>query len=130
VTTYRVAEGTDVVLGSLTVLDPQPDEEHEGGIQYTSVVRAADGTLIKRGPFFDFKWSLLSNADFVLITSLFGVDAAADTADVTVYIRQENYQNWVRYNGIAQRPFPGDTVNWNLRPQDITIRVTDLVIAS
>jgi hypothetical protein len=114
----------------LTVLDPQPDEEHEGGIQYTSVVRAADGTLIKRGPYFDFKWSLLSNADFVLITSLFGVDAAADTADVTVYIRQENYQNWVRYNGIAQRPFPGDTVNWNLRPQDITIRVTDLVIAS
>lgn len=129
--TYRVATGHNVALVSLTVLSPQPDPGE--GIQYASVVRVADGTLVRQGPYIDFTWTMLEEASFTTITTLFGVDSAATSADavnVTVYVRDVNYSNWVRMNGKAQRPFPGIGVNWNVRPNDIVIRVTDLATAS
>jgi hypothetical protein len=126
-TSYRVAENHNVVLGSLTVIDPPPDPGE--GIKYLSIIRAAGGTLIKQGPYFEFEWTQLENADYVIITGLFGVDTA-DTANVTIYIRDETYQTWTRYNGIAQRPFPGDSVEWDVRPNNVVIRVTDLVASS
>lgn len=129
-TSYRVAVNHDVVLGSLTVLSPQPDEQHGGGIQYTRVTRAVNGTLTKDGPFFPFTWQELSATDYATIIGLFGV-ASADNANVTVYVRDVNLSTWVRMNGIAQRPIPGDTVTWDSRrPQDVTIMVTDLEAAA
>lgn len=127
--TYRVKTGHDQTLVSLTVLDPQPDDRHGGGIQYTRTTRAADGSLIKEGPFFPFTWKELEAADFATILSLFGVNAA-DNANVTVYVRDVNLSNWIRMNGIAQRPLPGETVTWDIRPKDLTIMVTDLVASS
>lgn len=128
-TTYRALEGTDVVLGSLTVLDPQPDERHGGGIQYASVRRAADGTIVKEGPFFPFRFEQLSEADYATILGVFGLDDS-DNTDVTVYVRDVDLSTFVRMNGVAQRPFPGDTVGWDVRPLDVVIMVTDLEAAS
>jgi hypothetical protein len=128
-TSYRAAEGTDVTLGSLTVLSPQPDEGHGGGIQYEDVTRAADGTLIKQGPFFPFRWEQLSAAQYVTITTAFGLNDS-DFTNVTIYVRDVDLATWVRMNGVAQRPFPGDTVTWDVRPQDVTIMVTNLTAAS
>ena len=126
-TTYRALEGTDVILGSLTVLSPQPDPG--GAIQYTRVSTSADGTITRQGPYFEFRWSEMDNTDYNTILGIFGLDDSASTS-VTIYIRDETYQTWVRKNGTAQQPIPGDSVNWNLRPQNIVIRVTHLETAA
>ena len=125
--TYRALEGTDVILGSLTVLSPQPDPGE--GIQYTKVTVAADQSINRQGPYFEFRWSELSNANYNTILGIFGLDDSASTS-VTIYTRDATYQNWVRMNGTAQQPIPGDTVRWDLRPQRIIIRVTNLETAS
>ena len=122
-TTYRALEGTDVALGSLTVLSPQPDPGE--GIQYTKVTVAADQSVNRQGPYFEFKWSEMSNSDYGTILGIFGLNDSA-SANVTIYTRDETYQNWVLKNGTAQQPIPGDTVRWDLRPQRIVIRVTNL----
>ena len=123
--TYRAKEGTDVALGSLTVLSPQPDPGE--GIQYTRVIVAADQSINRQGPYFEFKWSELSNSNYSTILGIFGLDNSA-SANVTIYVRDQTYQNWVRRNGTAQQPIPGDTVRWNLRPQRVVIRVTNLTV--
>lgn len=127
--THRVAVNHNVALGSLTVLSPQPDDDHAGGIQYASIIRSGDGTLNKQGPFFPFTWAKLTAAQYATILALFGV-ASADNANVTIYVRDVDLATWVRKNGVAQRPFPGEDVSWNKRPQDLVIMVTDLEAAS
>lgn len=128
-TTYRAKTGHDIVLGSLTVLSPQPDPG--GAIQYTRVSASADGTITRQGPYFDFIFSELDNADYVTILAAFGLSTASTASNaVTIYIRNETYQAWARMNGIAQQPIHGDTINWNLRPQNVVIRVTHLATAS
>jgi hypothetical protein len=49
---------------------------------------------------------------------------------VTIYVRDVDLTTWVRKNGVAQRPFPGEDVSWHKRPKDLTILVTDLEAAS
>jgi hypothetical protein len=88
-----------------------------------------DGSIVKEGPFFPFTWEQLDEADYAIIIALFGVNAA-DNANVTVYVRDVNLSNWIRMNGVAQRPLPGETVTWDVRPRDVTIMVTDLEMAS
>lgn len=122
---YRVSTGHDVVLGSLTVLSPQPDEDHPGGLQYARVQHAADGSLVQEGPYFAFLWEELTATQYSTILGLFGLDSAT-TANVTVYIRDETYANWVRKNGLAIRPMPGEGVSWEYRPRNVTIIVRDL----
>jgi hypothetical protein len=126
---YKVKTGWNQTLGSLNTLIPAPDEQHPGGIQYTRVTRMTDGSLVKEGPFFPFPWEQLEETDYAAILALFGV-AAADSANVTILVRDVDLVTWVRMNGVAQRPIPGDTVTWDIRPQDITIMVTDLVVSS
>lgn len=128
-TSYRAAEGTNVALLSLTTLSPQPDERHPGGIQYTSVERVGNGGLSKQGPYFRFVWEQLSAAQYATILAVFGVNDQ-DTASVTIYVRDVDMATWVRMNGIAQRPFPGDGAQWDIRPVDLSILVTDLTAAS
>ena len=121
---YRVKTGHDVALGSLTVLSPQPDEEHAGGIQYVSTDYGADGTPSQQGPYFVFEWQELSQSSYTTILGLFGVNSAgAAIADVTVYVRDETFENWVRKNGKAIRPEPGKSVSWNNRPRGVSIIV-------
>lgn len=126
--TYRVATGHDIALASLTVLDPQPDEEHPGGFEYAEVLYAANGNVAGEGLHFKFYWSEMSSAQYTTILTAFGLHTAMQ-ANVTVYVRDTLF-GWVRMNGKALRPLPGRTVRWQHRPKDITIIVRDLVVSS
>lgn len=123
---YRVKTGHDQALIDLTVLSPQPNERHAGGIQYTRIGKSADGSIYKQGAWFPFEWDELTASSFSTILGLFGV-SSADNANVTVYIRGEDLSTWARYNGVAQRPIPGETVEWEHNPRNIVIRVVNLV---
>lgn len=124
---YRVADGHDVVLGSLTVLDPQPSSE---GIQPTRRTFAASGSVKEEGLFIELEYSALEGAtqyNDILID--FGIDAL-DTNDVTVYVRTP-YYGYVRYNGTAVRPEVGRDIRWRQYfPRDVVILVKNLVLAS
>ncbi len=122
---YRVADGSDVALGSLTVLDPQP---RSPGIQYARQTFAADGTPVNEGPFVLLIWSTISNANYDTIMSNFGL-TSADSNDVTVYVRDENW-DYVRKNGKAIKPRIGEERDWDIFPRDMVILVRDLEDAS
>lgn len=122
-TTYRVADGFNVALGSLTVLVPQPAS---AGIQYARQSFAADGTPIKEGPFVELVWNVLgTKTQYQSVLNYFGL-FNADSNDVTVYVRDERF-DYVRMNGKAIKPLPENGVQWRRPfPRNITILVRDL----
>ena len=124
---YRVATGTDISLGSLTVLSPQP---RSGGIQYTRRTFAADGTPTSEGAYVVLTWDILgSKAQYQSLLTTFGLSSAS-AAEVTVYARDENY-DYVRKNGLAIKPVPGEGVDWKKYfPRNLTILVRNLEDAS
>ncbi len=130
-TTYRVLAGTDVVLGSLFVLAPQPDPGR--GIQTTRRTYGGDNTVNDQGRYIEFEWSAFTNAaDYLTLLGRFGLSASVSSATVTVNVRDVAYA-FVRMNGTAIRPIPGQTVKWGdrqQRPLDIVILVKNLSTAS
>ena len=81
--TYRVATGHDVVLGSLTVLDPQPDPGTL--IQATRRSYAADGTPTDQGRYIELPWSALEDGTaYTDLLTDFGLSASTSSALVTV----------------------------------------------
>lgn len=127
--TYQVAAGHDVALVSLTELDPQPNDDHGGGIEYTQLSYSASGVVTQQGPFFPFTWDHMTATEYATVLGLFGL-TSSDYADVTVYVRDTDLATWVRKNGVAQRPMPGETVRWQQHPVRITIIVRNLEDAS
>jgi hypothetical protein len=119
------------VLGSLTVLNPQPDPGP--GIQTTRRTYAGDNTVNDQGRYIELHWSAYTTqAAYATLLGLFGLSASTSSALVTVYVRDEVYA-WVRMNGTAVRPIPGQTVKWGdrqRRPLDIVILVKNLSTAS
>lgn len=126
-TTYRVADGHDVVLESLNVLSPQPRSE---GIKPTRRTFGGDGTPYDEGKYVELLYSMVSSAsDYQSILSSFGIQNAGSN-EVTVYVRDETFA-WTRQNGLAIRPQPGEDVRWNQYfPRDVVILVRDLADAS
>ena len=126
-TTYRVADGSDVALVDLTVLDPQ---RHSEGIKPTRRTFGGDGTPYDEGKYVELLYSAVSGVtEYQSILSSFGVQSAGSN-EVTVYVRDETFA-WVRKNGLAIRPEPGRDVRWsNFFPRDVTILVRDLAAAS
>jgi len=120
---YRVADGFNVALGSLTVLSPQP---RSSGIQYTRQSFAGDGTPINEGPYVLLIWDVVENkTQYQSILTTFGL-LSADSNDVTVYIRDEEF-DYVRKNGKAIKPFPGQGVDYkNYFIRDLVILIRDL----
>ena len=129
--TYRVATGHDVILGSLTVFAPQPDPGT--AIQTTRRSYGGDGTVFDEGRYIELPWSALVDATaYQALLTLFGLSASVENADVTVYVRDETYA-FVRMNGIAVRPQPGKEVVWGdvqSRPLNVNILVKDLATAA
>lgn len=125
--TYRVATGHDVVLGSLTVLDPQPDPGTL--IQATRRSYAADGTPTDQGRYIELPWSALEDGTaYTDLLTDFGLSASTSSALVTVYIRDETF-SFVRMNGTAIRPEPMREVTTGdrqQRPLDIVLLVRNL----
>ena len=130
-TTYRVKVAHDVILGSLTVLDPQPDPGTL--IQTTRRSYAADGSVTDQGSYIEVKWSALATSSiYTNILTLFGLNASTSSALVTVYVRDETFA-WVRMNGTAIRPEPMREVSTGdrqQRPLDIVLLVRNLAAAS
>ncbi len=126
-TTYRVADGHDVALVSLTVLDPQPRSE---GIKPTRRTFGGDGTPYDESKYVELLYSMVGSVtEYQSILSDFGVQSAGSN-EVTVYVRDETFA-WTRQNGLAIRPEPGQDVRWtNYFPRDVVILVRDLADAS
>ena len=130
-TTYRVKPGTDVAIETLVVLSPQPDPGR--GIQTTRRTYGGDNTVNDQGRYIEFEWSAESTAaTYLTLLGRFGLSASVSSALVTVYVRNEAYA-WVRMNGTAIRPIPGQTVRYGdrqQRPLDIVILVKNLSTAA
>lgn len=126
-TTYRVKTGHDQTLASLTVLDPQPDPGPM--IQATRRTHAADGTVYDQARYIELHFSALDDAAaYQALLSSFGLSLNNKTAAVTVYVRNEVF-NWLRMNGTAVLPEPGQSVTWGdvqSRPLNVVVLVRDL----
>lgn len=115
------------MLGSLTVLDPQP---RSIGVQPTRRTYSASGQVFDEALYVELLWDYLDDptAYQAMLTS-FGVNSAK-FANVTVYVRDATY-NFVRYNGVAVQPETGRHVIWrDYFPRQITMIVKDLTVAS
>ena len=124
--TYRVADGHDVALVSLNVLDPQPRSE---GIKPTRRTFGGDGTPYDEGKYVELLYSVVSSVtEYQAILDAFGVKSAGSN-EVTVYVRDETFA-WTRKNGLAIRPQPGQDVRWSFFPRDVVILIRDLADAS
>lgn len=124
---YRVAVGTDVALGSLAALEPQP---RSTGIQTVERSHAISGQVYEHAKYirliFDF---LESDLAYQNLIQQFGVDTDL-TAAVTVYLRNYDF-TWVRMNGLAVRPEVGRGVEWQaFFPRNIEVLIKNLVAAS
>ena len=128
-TTYRVKTTHDVILASLTVLDPQPSGDCV--IQTTRRTFSADGSATDQGRYAIMRWSAYTNAAaYRTLLGLFGLSASVASAAVTVYVRDETF-TWIRMNGTAIRPEPTREVRWGevqSRPLRIGILIRDLAV--
>jgi hypothetical protein len=123
---YRVATGTDIALGSLTVLTPQPRSK---GVQYARTTTAASGIVYREGAHVTLEWSVLASATaYQSLLATFGL-SSAQSAAVTVYVRDSTFA-LVRYNGRAVRPEPGRGVEWEIFPRNVRILIKDLAVAA
>lgn len=121
-TTYRVADGHDVALVSLTVLSPQP----AGGIvRPTRRNYLSDGSVVDEGLYVVFTWSSLQNTSaYSTILAAFGI-GALQTNEVTIYAKDDTL-SWKRYNGVAVRPTYSDGLDYRSFPRNIQVMIRNL----
>lgn len=126
-TTYKVAEGSNVALVSLADIAPQCRSE---GLEYTRSSFAASGAVVREAPFIRLLFDVLADdTEFNSLLALFGLDSATSAA-VTVYIPGP-LRTFARYNGTAIRPATGDGMRHSeyfLR--DVVLLIRDLVASS
>jgi hypothetical protein len=119
--TYRVATGHSVALGSLAVLSPQP---RNGEVH--SLRTYGDTGAQERAEWCAFVWDVLETEEqYQDILTAFGL-LDATTSKVTIYTRSPVF-NWVRYNGIAIQPEIGVDGSWDRYfARNFTIHVRNL----
>lgn len=106
---YRAAAGFDVALGSLTVLSPQP---RSPGVKAADRSYALDGSVYEQGDWVALIWDHFADGDqYVAALAFFGLDDTTLSAEVTVYIRNANY-DYQRANGVAIHPRLGVDGEW------------------
>lgn len=125
--TYKVADGSDVALESLNDLSRQPTSD---GIKSTRRTYSANSSVYDEAKYVELRFSAIDSVTvYQTLLGEFGVQSALTNA-VTVYVRDETFA-WVRMNGTAVRPEPGRDVRWdNYFPRNVTILVKDLVTAA
>lgn len=118
---YRVGDGHDIALASLTVLDPQP---HTEGLQVVTRSYGLDDSVHEEGNYIEFLYSSIETpAQYQSILTDFGLDAAL-TNQVTIYVPDFDY-SYARFNGLAVRPEPGQDIrrtNFFLRQAVILVK--------
>ena len=124
---YRIATGHDVVLGSLTVLSPQPR-----GLPVRPTLRTYG---LSRTPYdnasycewvFDY---FESSTTYGTMLTTMGL-ASVNVADVTIYTRGPRL-TYIRYNAVVTLPEMGAQGDWSqyfLR--NVVFRFTDLQVAA
>ncbi len=126
-TNYKVAEGSNVALVSMTDVAPMCRSE---GLEYSRSSFAASGAIVREGAHIRLLFDVLeSDTEFNSLLALFGLDSATSAA-VTVYIPGP-LRTFARYNGTAIRPATNDGMRHSeyfLR--DVTILIRDLAVAS
>ena len=125
--TYKVGDGHDIALESLTDVSPQPSSL---GIQSTRRTYAASGAVYDEGSFVELNFGVIDTAvNYQLLLDQFGIEGEL-TNEVTVYVRSKIF-TWVRMNGTAVQPEIGRDVRWDrFFPRNVTILIKDLVAAS
>lgn len=104
--TYKVATGFNVALGSLTVIVPQCRNGEVRALRTYS-----DTSAQERALHCAFVWDVLgSEAEYQALLTQFGLLDAL-YSKVTIYTRNEVF-DFARYNGIAIRPEIGVDGEW------------------
>lgn len=124
---YKIAEGHDVALLSLTDIDPQPRSD---GLKFGRVTPSAAGTITREASYIELVWSVVeSPAAYQDLLEQFGLDSAT-TAAVTLYALNDLFQA-TRYNGTAVRPIIGaSAAQRDYFIRDVVIIVKDLAVAA
>lgn len=123
--TYRVADGHDIALGSLTVLSPQPASQ---GVKPTRRNPAADGAITEDGLYVELEWSVIETAaDYLALLTTFGLHNATSN-DITIYARDSRWV-YTRYNGKAIVPELGRDADWQYFARNVTILVKNLQVS-
>lgn len=121
--TYKVADGFDVVLGSMTDISPQPRTEP---IRPTRRSFPASGVPIDEGDYVEFIWAVMTETQYQSILTQFGLSGSATSNEVTVYVNDGTFTA-VRKNGLAIRPIVGDgLVRDGYQVRDVIILVRNL----
>ncbi len=117
--TYKIAEGHNVALLSLTAIDPQPASP---GVKATRRTFSADGALHDEALYIVLEWTFAEDATALDdLFDQFGLDSAT-TANVTIYCPNQVHV-YTRYNGVAVRP---ESARQNYFIRDVQITVKNL----
>ena len=122
--TYKVGIGTDLTLGELSTITPQP---RSTGVQRTRRSYAADSSVYQEAAYVILEFSVLNDdSEYGTLLNQFGLVSGL-TCPVTVLVRNEFFA-FTLYNGTAVQPDQGKDAHWNnYFPENISILVRDLV---
>lgn len=121
---YKIATAADTPLESLVPFEPQPSTV---GLLYMRRLYAASGSIIDEGPYWAYRWDVLTEEEYQAILTLCGLDAAT-TAVVSANGPDDLYEEAIR-NGVAVRPQIGnDGSRDNMFLRDFTIIVKSLTV--
>ncbi len=123
--TYKIADGFNVALGSMTDINPQPRSD---GIRIGRRVYTASGLVVDEALYIELMYDVLTVAVYQNLLSQFGLSAAKYN-NVTVYVPDDTY-TFVRMNGTIIRPQPGSDVRRNIFLRDVMFLVRNLEPAS
>lgn len=124
---YKVGEGSNIALVSLTTIAPQP---RSNGLEYSRSSFAASGAVIREAPFVRLIWDVIEDdTEYNALLALFGLDSATGAA-VTVYVPGVR-RTAQRFNGTAILPVAGDGMTHSQYfIRDVEILIRDLAVAS
>lgn len=119
--TYKIADGHDVVEGSLTTVTPQPKSI---GIAYTQRDYCGAG-ISQQGAYTIWRYNVLTAEEYDDLLTAFGL-ASALTNEVTV-MTIDDTRTFVRKNGTIVRPQPEVDLRMGMPfYNDVAFYITDL----
>lgn len=119
---HRVGIGPDLLLPSMSIIQPQPRDGTVKSLRGYSDT----GTRIV-SLFCLFRWNVLGNSSLYQdILGYFGL-LENNICEVSIYAKDEIY-TWGRYNGFAIKPEFDSDAEWNqFFPRNVSIFVRNLV---
>lgn len=116
---FMIGEGHGLEVDDLEAFTPY--QPLTPGIQYTRRTPTPGGP-VKEGAYYPFLFTILTEEQWQDLLTQCGL-LSADTAEVTIYAQDENY-DWLLYDGEAIKPPLAGRRGFHLR--DMTINVIKL----